>query len=255
MICKNGMMRIAISIHALRMERDACSEEEWVMTGIFQSTRSAWSATYDLQKWDDAYCHFNPRAPHGARPIAAISRRSEATAFQSTRSAWSATALMMHGCNYYSISIHALRMERDIMPAVVMISARNFNPRAPHGARLFVPTSSASRFDFNPRAPHGARLPDFLIDIKCLDFNPRAPHGARLYAGAERRQTNHFNPRAPHGARPGLPSGQSFRSAFQSTRSAWSATSGSSTTQPRARNFNPRAPHGARPADPPPPPP
>ena len=61
----------SISIHALRMERDACSEEEWVMTGIFQSTRSAWSATGQMFEYEVVEEYFNPRAPHGARPCRA----------------------------------------------------------------------------------------------------------------------------------------------------------------------------------------
>ena len=81
-----------------------------------------------------------------------------------------------------------------------------------------------------------------------------------------------FNPRAPHGARhaecrPVMPrwAFQSTRSAwsatkaysysdnlaiFQSTRSAWSATCASFASTPASNNFNPRAPHGARRAPP-----
>jgi len=33
------------------------------------------------------------------------------------------------------ISIHALRMERDAKHSIITLSAADFNPRAPHGAR------------------------------------------------------------------------------------------------------------------------
>ena len=33
--------------------------------------------------------------------------------------------------------------------------------------------------DFNPRAPHGARRPHRVQPMRLDDFNPRAPHGAR----------------------------------------------------------------------------
>mgnify|MGYP007005325080 CR=1 FL=1 len=56
--------------------------------------------------------------------------------------------------------------------------------------------------DFNPRAPHGARLRLLICGLTGIYFNPRAPHGARLRATVCRRCRWHFNPRAPHGARP-----------------------------------------------------
>ena len=58
---------LAISIHALRMERD---------DGVLPP--------------DPAGADFNPRAPHGARPSLSASLPIRAQ-FQSTRSAWSAT--------------------------------------------------------------------------------------------------------------------------------------------------------------------
>ena len=57
-------------------------------------------------------------------------------------------------------------------------------------------------------------------------FNPRAPHGARHPAGHLPAGACHFNPRAPHGARPKADRRSLPAPLFQSTRSAWSATSG-----------------------------
>ena len=78
-----------ISIHALRMERDPRSLDP-----------------------SDPTQHFNPRAPHGARPFPVI-RKEGIAGFQSTRSAWSATPDFSEAEGLTSISIHALRMERD----------------------------------------------------------------------------------------------------------------------------------------------
>ncbi len=103
----------AISIHALRMERDSrscclgaystdfypraphgarpISGGAWMTWIVFLSTRSAWSATRVSVLFLLHCLYFYPRAPHGARHPAAIycDKRRE-------------------------ISIHALRMERDL---------------------------------------------------------------------------------------------------------------------------------------------
>ena len=101
-----------ISIHALRMERDAVERVRVSTIPVFQSTRSAWSATVVIRErrqyrrfqstrsaWSATaagvpvsrkFFDFNPRAPHGARP-------NEAESSGGTD----------------PISIHALRMERD----------------------------------------------------------------------------------------------------------------------------------------------
>ena len=102
-----------ISIHALRRERD------------FSTICSTPSAR-----------NFNPRAPQGARPYA-LEVSDGSLRFQSTRSAGSATSRIRRPFHRRQISIHALRRERDIMTPQVILIIKNFNPRAPQGARLF----------------------------------------------------------------------------------------------------------------------
>jgi len=167
-----------ISIHALRMERDLVPLAYAVFpsnfnpraphgarlgaSGIrglslkFQSTRSAWSAT-----WTNGETDANPR-------------------FQSTRSAWSATDRMFIDRARSEISIHALRMERDAFalqaschPVISIHALRMERDLAPPCVcRLFKISIHALRMErdnttyrevtinehFNPRAPHGARL-------------------------------------------------------------------------------------------------
>ena len=117
-----------------RKERDLTSAELYANTSTFQSTCSARSATnvyfrgslfIKFQSTRSARSatpptiaargssSFNPRAPQGARPR---SRQTSATnaAFQSTRSARSATATSEPPAARSSISIHALRKERDV---------------------------------------------------------------------------------------------------------------------------------------------
>ena len=168
--------------------------------------------------------NFNPRAPHGARLRAAVALLDRAT-FQSTRSAWSATRRTPapmgyadfnprapHGarltksrrvCDVFTISIHALRMERDFARLLPYLIEQHFNPRAPHGARLQAHgLMRYSRLFQSTRSAWSATLPVILILPALIHFNPRAPHGAR-----------HCQPKFCD-----------VSGRFQSTRSAWSAT-------------------------------
>ena len=131
--CGGQRIKPAISIHALRMERDRIAV-------AFFFTRH----------------NFNPRAPHGARRGYGVPASASAP-FQSTRSAWSATGSVRTSDAPSSISIHALRMERDEADICACKDVSDFNPRAPHGARRMTQAQLAEKTDFNPRAPHGAR--------------------------------------------------------------------------------------------------
>ena len=195
------VLTMSISIHALRMERDAWLSRSSLSSHQFQSTRSAWSAT--LLPKENAF----------------------RDTFQSTRSAWSATAQFYPIFAAIAISIHALRMERDQVSVMGFCGLSDFNPRAPHGARRskFIGNNKTSHF--NPRAPHGARRGQDVYRPRLLDFNPRAPHGARRYIRDPARLGHrNFNPRAPHGARRYESRISGILPRFQSTRSAWSAT-------------------------------
>ncbi len=78
--------------------------------------------------------NFNPRSPHGERH--AVWRRSTRSAeFQSTLPAWGATDWLYWCRNSARISIHAPRMGSDVLLAVYLVIASNFNPRSPHGER------------------------------------------------------------------------------------------------------------------------
>ena len=55
------------------------------------------------------------------------------------------------------VSIHAPRAGRDLFAPQQFFKLCSFNPRAPRGARLSVPSADTLRSSFNPRAPRGAR--------------------------------------------------------------------------------------------------
>ena len=280
----------AISIHALRKERDPPSRRSSLSSqnfnprapqgarplngGVgmlrngFQSTRSARSATL-LRSASTAHRQF--QSTRSARSATGFcTRRRQITLFQSTRSARSATSVgeellplhtisihalrkerdwMQHICRELStvfqstrsarsatlptykahrkgqISIHALRKERDDSPDSQFSTTRNFNPRAPQGARLLkeIDAEWQKLFQSTRSARSATNLAGrdkltFAISIHALR-KERDPF--RL---AFRLSPSNFNPRAPQGARRlafAIPEGHHI---FQSTRSARSAT-------------------------------
>ena len=214
-----------ISIHAPRVGRDVQLSYRRNRIGKFQSTRPVWGATL----W---------------RPFYITSKE-----FQSTRPVWGATKSSESNYSLERISIHAPRVGRDITPLVRNGGCRNFNPRAPCGARpVWAAMPRGILRDFNPRAPCGARRRSSRREWQhrttfqstrpvwgatrsptwrsCSSryFNPRAPCGARHGRRADHQLYRHFNPRAPCGARPRMHRQLSLPSIFQSTRPVWGAT-------------------------------
>ena len=146
---------------------------------------------------------------------------------------------------------------------------RNFNPRAPCGARRSWKSLTLLEQDFNPRAPCGARrirtsrvlstlkfqptrplrgATQMLTDdtAQLLHFNPRAPCGARPWeALCHSGGRPYFNPRAPCGARLMNPMQMMGAMIFQPTRPLRGATCCARTGN-TSMDFNPRAPCGAR---------
>ena len=124
------------------------------------------------------------------------------------------------------ISIHAPRMGRDLFPTAGRAAMSTFQSTRPAwGATNSYLPSALSLNDFNPRAPHGARLLSWWSARASRNFNPRAPHGARRpLCSAPRRCSTDFNPRAPHGARHDSVITAKIKNKFQSTRPAWGAT-------------------------------
>ncbi len=105
--------KIQISIHALRMERDQLDANHIPLRNDFYP-RAPHGARQNMRYIPFAPVqYFYPRAPHGARPglygIQILSQQ-----FLSTRSAWSATHSDRWRYCIFEISIHALRMERDV---------------------------------------------------------------------------------------------------------------------------------------------
>ena len=168
--------------------------------------------------------HFNPRAPHGARPELHIKPKL-GSLFQSTRPAWGATVKPKAAAPPMGISIHAPRMGRDARTAYRASCRLYFNPRAPHGARLPRRAPASASVHFNPRAPHGARLAPCIAQLLPVVISIHAPRMGRDGSGAGSGLSSaDFNPRAPHGARRPTALFAVGLLTFQSTRPAWGAT-------------------------------
>ena len=189
----------------------------------FQSTRSARSATspilqrallidisiHALRKERDisnppacaSYRHFNPRAPQGARPTAG-SLYSVQLLFQSTRSARSATELRPRDVD--SWIFQSTRSARSAtLPDIFAPQLLQF--QSTRSARSATP-----------------------VDIVYAQFRHISIHALRKErdVGTIRSMSarTDFNPRAPQGARPMSFVLPTSTQAFQSTRSARSAT-------------------------------
>ena len=145
------------------------------------------------------------------------------------------------------ISIHAPRAGSDRHRLELLRPHDDFNPRSPHGERLYTPHGINDCEHFNPRSPHGERP---LLDDKELDlvlFQSTLPargatatphirfrrrnisiHAPRTGSDGQRdaagKREEDFNPRSPHGER------------RERIRQRGGGT----------QDFNPRSPHGER---------
>ena len=169
---------------------------------IFQSTRPVWGATRALPRLclgglisihaprvgrDYEYCVQNVRAvisihaPRVGRDGRTDNPHFTVLPFQSTRPVWGATT----------------------RSASLLRRAKNFNPRAPCGARRRSKRRTTwFSMNFNPRAPCGARHVLAALVHASFEISIHAPRVGR----DRRRQARgvlpaHFNPRAPCGAR------------------------------------------------------
>ena len=145
-----------ISIHAPRMGRDYQEHKPDNHQRIsIHAPRMGRDVTACAVRRRGFY--FNPRAPHGARPYGS-SPAVYPDIFQSTRPAWGATDDIVRIFVDEHISIHAPRMGRDVTRKGVRRLTEKFQSTRPAwGATLIsIPYFTPAR-NFNPRAPHGAR--------------------------------------------------------------------------------------------------
>ena len=170
------------------------------------------------------FMHFNPRAPCGARPSI-------------VRSCFATVPISIHaprvgrdsrrfpGKVWLCISIHAPRVGRDSFSFPRRVQRRNFNPRAPCGARQTGPLPGAG----HPISIHAPRVgrdrrEDEDKRLAAQFQSTRPVWGATTGSNGRGRTGRHFNPRAPCGARRPRAQMRQRSARFQSTRPVWGAT-------------------------------
>ena len=128
---------------------------------------------------------------------------------------------LLHG-----ISIHAPRMGRDASSDENVLTVDDFNPRAPHGARLGKSVYAQNIAIFQSTRPAwGATRQRRRSCCQRGNFNPRAPHGARRIAACPVERRVRISIHAPRMGRDVSPVSEGRRRfLFQSTRPAWGAT-------------------------------
>ena len=195
--------------------------------------------------------NFNPRAPCRARRVPLFVRNGRVL-FQSTRPVQGATKSGSPPCYTDSISIHAPRAGRDLLPVFAQ-AMQGISIHAPRAGRdenftSFMQWTYAR--NFNPRAPCRARRGARYFDLFKERFQSTRPvQGATRRSCITTSAQRYFNPRAPCRARRWWNLPVSASKLFQSTRPVQGATK--LKGKPRSSNpyFNPRAPCRARQID------
>ena len=213
-----------ISIHALLTEGDAGSARKRLLIFRFQSTPSSRRATRFSPHPRRRRVTFNPRPPHGGRPVAQrysisssvfqstpSSRRATmecllwaaAMTFQSTPSSRRAT-MVLHDCFLIpKISIHALLTEGDDFAGKFPHCFFHFNPRPPHGGRR-LPNQSAVSVDIisiHALLTEGDILLNHgIVCLRLISIHALLTEGDYIASSLKCYHFN-FNPRPPHGGR------------------------------------------------------
>ena len=148
---------VRISIHAPRTGSDGVGGGHGVVPPKFQSTLPARGATARGADGREPPQHFNPRSPHGERPI------------------FSPFAGKIS--NFNPRSPHGERRRRGKPKP----PTPKFQSTLPARGATTSPISSEKLTTyFNPRSPHGERRRNAVFSAILQNFNPRSPHGERL---------------------------------------------------------------------------
>ena len=168
---------------------------------LFQSTRPVRGATSVTCILAGHHILFQSTRPvRGATKIAP-GVKFNFNKFQSTRPVRGATSWKIHWncCKPFQ----STRPVRGATPPLLdrPETWRDFNPRAPCGARPCPRPPSGCRSNFNPRAPCGARPQTQTTWPDRANFNPRAPCGARQGVIVEARPGLYISIHAPRAGR------------------------------------------------------
>ena len=147
----------------------------------FQSTCPARGTTAHYTESPQAHNYFNPRAPRGARHDDGNAQlRWIDISIHVPREGHDVACDAMPLSNV--ISIHVPREGHDSRASPSSAIVRNFNPRAPRGARHFVDALIVGSVSISIHVPReGHDRSSRGRPSRPRNFNPRAPRGARHY--------------------------------------------------------------------------
>ena len=151
----------------------------------------------------EGYGNENPGAFQSTRPLRGATsdhpwRNLWAWVFQPTRPLRGATRTPIKLRDCFLISTHAPLAGRDRSSIKVTINKRDFNPRAPCGARPRHIQRFARAFYFNPRAPCGARRLPRRLTASSATFQPTRPlRGATVQKSNQNAVEPQFQPTRP----------------------------------------------------------
>ena len=211
-----------ISIHAPRTGSDSWQKLRLRRRRRFQSTLPARGATILVHEIRFVINHFNPRSPHGERPIAER-ETSVATDFNPRSPHGERLHRLSDGWSGWTISIHAPRTGSDAVN-LPGLQRSDISIHAPRTGSDFKNLLLFRNVEISIHAPRTGSDGMHRRKSFCrCHFNPRSPHGERRYEAmtAEQREISIHAPRT---------------GSDQSALKRWKG----------ARNFNPRSPHGER---------
>ena len=190
---------------------------------------------------------FNPRTPCGARPDRRPCRPDDGgISIHAPRVGRDNTSPIQ--LVQTNISIHAPRVGCDAGMRVLRGRGR-ISIHAPRVGRDEATWQKQNDLkNFNPRAPCGARLQTILLKSRNDAISIHAPRvgrdARRTISAVSARTISIHAPRV--GRDPSVPTSTSTLWPFQSTRPVWGATRKSALVSATEPHFNPRAPCGAR---------
>ena len=150
-------------------------------TEIFLSTPSARRATFELRASIDNITYFYPRPPRGGRPRLDVVVPDPADiSIHALREEGDVDPALRRR-HHRRISIHALREEGDLVIQPFGQTLEDFYPRPPRGGRPSRARPGKSSWSyFYPRPPRGGRRSQVRRHShRIKNFYPRPPRGGR----------------------------------------------------------------------------
>ena len=154
---KRNIVKVRISIHALRVEGDYFRKKKPALPKSFLSTPSGWRATARDGKSDRRFRYFYPRPPGGGRRRRAVCDRPGNRNFYPRPPGGGRPEIFgpVLGNVLFLSTPSGWRATRHF--EVALVSVVNFYPRPPGGGRRTNAQHQLRRLHFYPRPPGGGR--------------------------------------------------------------------------------------------------